>query len=557
MNGDREFVESALAKQPNDTLFSSKETLFLQDLNNGVYTSGQLQFDLSGFANSGKLIDWSSAYLAIPFTIGVISEDGTNFALNTANVKQYLASLKNGSFQIIDSLQVKVNNIDMLNQINNLNGLVAYKLMSELSSNDIANLGPSINFVPDVGTSFISDSTLGITNTNAYAELGLVPLRTGAAATPAAAGNYTPSNTGLRKRLQANNYVAGQFPAGTYTAAQCVAEGKSYVTLTSATVQQFDMVAIVYLRHLSDLFKKWNMPSRKHYVTLTLRLNQGNVVMTTGVSGGNATATFAAPTLSSGSSLPICIESNIALSGVTGASRVAFGYGVSQATATYATTSTTFTNTITRNARCYVDAYTPTPMCEKLLLDAGPRKIMYEDYMLYTITAQAAGSTINWLVSGSTKNPQKLVIIPYVTNAQAVAPLSSPYLSPFDTAPATTSPVSLDRFQVYIGGQSIFNGEIDYGYDQFLQQTRPASKLFGGRFDGLSGDLIGMDAWQSLYRYYVFDLTRAKNIVKDEAKSIAIRCVNNSTWSVDLFCYIVSGQTAEFGLLDGSMRKLD
>jgi hypothetical protein len=67
--------------------------------------------------------------------------------------------------------------------------------------------------------------------------------------------------------------------------------------------------------------------------------------------------------------------------------------------------------------------------------------------------------------------------------------------SPFDTCPATMSPLSLTNLQVAIGGQNVLNSTLNMTYENFLQQVNLAEQLTSSDF-GVSTGLISQGYWE-------------------------------------------------------------
>ena len=87
-----------------------KEMLYCLDQNSGSY-NGQIAFDTSILANSGKWLSYSEAYIQIPFHITAQSSLDATTHIPTG----FALGLKNGYHQIIDSIQVDYNNTNVIN----------------------------------------------------------------------------------------------------------------------------------------------------------------------------------------------------------------------------------------------------------------------------------------------------------------------------------------------------------------------------------------------------------------------------------------------------------
>jgi hypothetical protein len=80
--------------------------------------------------------------------------------------------------------------------------------------------------------------------------------------------------------------------------------------------------------------------------------------------------------------------------------------------------------------------------------------------------------------------------------------VDSQWKSPFDTCPCITSPVSLSKLQVSVGGQNVLQSTLQYGYEHFLEQVNLAEQLTSSDF-GISTGLINQNYWENNKWYYV------------------------------------------------------
>ena len=142
---DETSFANSLSPQETEFEFSSRQYAWLPDSNNGSYSNGQVIFDCASLANSGKMVDWSQAYLTIPLVLNV--NLGTNTVATAENV--FAASMKNGFHNLINSLSCEVTNNSVINLTNMSNLAINYKLLTTCSKEDEQNFLPSINFVKD------------------------------------------------------------------------------------------------------------------------------------------------------------------------------------------------------------------------------------------------------------------------------------------------------------------------------------------------------------------------------------------------------------------------
>ena len=165
---------------------------YIQDQNSGVY-NGQILFDTSVLSNSGQWLAYSEAYIQIPFVMTF--QSSTDVSAANAYVQGFAMGLKNGYYQLIDSIQVDYNNKNIIGLQPFTNFFVNYKVMSSFSADDLKKWGPTIGFNPD---SAGSGSYAAAANANGDGSSNNV-------VNPASALTYAsqidPYNAGLLKRL--------------------------------------------------------------------------------------------------------------------------------------------------------------------------------------------------------------------------------------------------------------------------------------------------------------------------------------------------------------------
>lgn len=102
-------IETQEISQP----FIDKSVLYVTDLNNNSYSSGQILIDTSSLSNSGKWCDYQNAYLEVPIVAALYpSAAVTNFDENK-NLNMSVG-LKNGTIQLIHSMSVELNNASVI-----------------------------------------------------------------------------------------------------------------------------------------------------------------------------------------------------------------------------------------------------------------------------------------------------------------------------------------------------------------------------------------------------------------------------------------------------------
>ena len=121
-----EFTKSCLPQGvDNETPYASKQWGFIQDINNGSYTSGSglslVQFDLSSIFNSTKLIDPSQCYFALPITYATAWTNSSGAVQVPLDSAWASTGLKNGYFQLVQGLDLTIDGKTVEQFVPNLN----------------------------------------------------------------------------------------------------------------------------------------------------------------------------------------------------------------------------------------------------------------------------------------------------------------------------------------------------------------------------------------------------------------------------------------------------
>ena len=214
--------------------------------------------------------------------------------------------------------------------------------------------------------------------------------------------------------------------------------------------------------------------------------------------------------------------------------------------------------------RLYAPAYTMNPLAETRLLELSPtKKILYDDIFQFYFPNQGAGANINILVSNGIPNIKQVIVVPLLTGSGtspngppaqnqygvsvatvdtlvgATPVLTSTLLSPFGTTGATPDPIQLGNFQILISGNTLFQQQFQYSFEDFYEQVVSINQLNGGITTGLASGLIGLKEWTYLYRYYVGNASRILPSEEGMARSVQIQCINQSLVAIDLMVFVV------------------
>jgi hypothetical protein len=201
------------------------------------------------------------------------------------------------------------------------------------------------------------------------------------------------------------------------------------------------------------------------------------------------------------------------------------------------------------SVRLYAPAYTMSPISEQRYLSLSPtKKIVYNDIFQYQYSSVASGS-FSFLVSNGIPNLRSVLVcafLPKASNGTAqtyagttvAGTTTSSLLSPFSTSGGTPDPVSLTNFQIQVSGKNLFNSNLQYDYESFVEQLVSSNQLNGSLTTSMASGLIGKEDFQWCYRYYYGNVSRSIPSEDGVAKAIQVLGTNNSAQTVDLMVFI-------------------
>jgi hypothetical protein len=597
--------EESVASEVSVSDFVDKQFLYVNDNNNGSYSS-QVVLDSTPLSNSGAYLNWSEAFIVVPLQLQL---DFTLSVGNVvpATSLDYVAALKSGYWNLIHSMTVEYNNSNVISQTPFTNVFCNFKNITSWSDEDLKNWGNVTGFCPDsskswayltaapANTSLLSASGSGLTNNrNApYVSISVLTVTAAGGAITANSQAYNTTtratsssvdirqawNEGLFVRQGAINYnpilpAANAFSTNQgalMAAAQCDAVFRSYVVTATNNRRVFLIDAIIRLKDVADFFDK--IPLMKG-ATMRIFLNTNQCyfqvtqtapryTLATGVlaeqpilsltaspvilgGGGTNPVMFASNGLGQGSAnlTPLQSDAAAALTCVTNVSLSIVRQQFSQMTAGAPACPIS-------SVRLYCPAYVMNGFSEARYLALSPtKKIVYEDIFQFSFPAQNTNSPFNILVSQGIPNLKSvlvLALLPVASNGAAAggAVTSSSILSPFSSTPSSPDPLSIQNFQIQISGRNLFNQQLQYDYDNFVEQLSASNQLNGGLTTGMASGLVSKSDFQSLYRYYYGNCSRSIGNEQGVAKSVQIlgTIASSVAQTVDLMVFCTYERT--------------
>jgi len=569
--GDQYTYENSGASQLHSEVYQEKQYSYVLETNQGNSPS-QLRFDLNAFRTSDRFTNPNEMFITIPIVM-VAAADASNSGL-AAGIGQldYSMVFKNGAHQLINSMSVMIDNKECVSIVNNLQQYVSFKLNTSFSVDDVSCLGLSTLFAIDNATSWQYNAVgTAVPQGEGFSNNLLSPTFNSTLGSAASNKYGDASNFGAFQRSFAT-VRAGDANSkwnNVKTIANFQAESKNYITSTDATVatayRVWYLTAQIRLKDICDLFDKLPL-LRGFNCTLLINLNLGNCKITKTYSSatsrqslGGSTSAIAGNVSCTGTALPFMVSTIGTDWNSTTATEVgvySFGcyYGSVRASPvanqSYLNIPSHPSGTV---ARLYGPLITLQPERALAYLSESKKKlVVYKDVLYFFSPNISANSPFNLQLAPSLSNIKDVLVLPHLSSATLGIPEQQ---SPFDTCPATTSPLSISNFNVQISGKNLLQQNVLYDFEQFWYELYGCNAINGGQSSGLNSSLIGMVDFQNVYKYYYTNV--ARRLPSDTlGKSVAILGTNNNALAMDLHTWITVEKTMIIDVESGKIDEL-
>lgn len=532
--------------------YSDLQFNYINDSNGGVYqaTNCMVQFDLANLYNASKYTDTNLMYLAIPITVVWGVSTGGSVIAPPGSSLQSLVSLKSNYVNLIHSCDLVLDG-KTINQSNAFSNIYNHvKMLSQLTPSDLATMGTSLGFssVLDnhrsmryVASTANSTPGTGLCNNIAFSGNG------GTASfdhygVMSNAGVLTPvANRAIQERIfrvtNASSLSGIYGASGIVTASQIATDLRPYYVTQNNFGILYD-IALIPLKYIYDSMANIKITKKINGV-LKVYLNTGSVGIT--IATGTTTPAYQMSDLSNSTFVNTCpltinyLANDLNFSGVT---------CYVQAGVYVRTVPTTSFNGINlavagashplTNCRLYY------PQIELQIEEANKfnevnrfKKVVHRQFTVNTYNGIASGASENRLVQAGIKNPVSVVIVPIIAST---ANFVEQYRSPFDTSPATFSPVQLSQLQCVVGGKNYLANQLNYSFDHFLQQINNHDSL-GLSELGINQGLFTQEFWE-LNRVYFVDVARSSPADKNTPRSVQVNFTNNSNVTINYMVFV-------------------
>jgi hypothetical protein len=569
--------------------YEEKQFQYIPDINSGVYANNSglttVQFDLASIYSSNKFTDTSDLFLTIPLVMTAkhTAANGTPFA-PTASAWA-MCSLKNGFHHLIHQAELKVNGKTLHDSQGFTNIAKNFKLLSSMTESDLKNMASSLGMsdcldstassrfkttAPGAG---VLNGGIGVNNNRVFdgTEVSL-----GYDAKVGFQGS-SAVNSALAKRagriisLASNANEAYQETAPAAEAEPCIMtadnlneEFKSHFRVIDNTCVWYDL-AVIPLRYILDSMDKFGLV-RKLDAQLRLYLNTGSgFVLADSVA--EATPRYGqiqGSTFSNTCPMTLNISPNMLAQDGAATNYVAFGLFVKSAPNTGIGAGAVNFGGLPANAmpscRCYYSQIELAPGKSLEYINSNRAKeVVFENFITNAYNAIPSGGTFSQLVQAGIKAPLGCLIIPFVSTSQPTQvggpiPLAvAQYGSPSDTAPATSSPISLTNLQVQVGGKNQLSSALQYTFENFLQQVSLADTQISEL--NLQTGVFNQAFWENNRMYYV-DLTRSSSVDKENHRQLSVSFKNNSKVSMDCLIFTIYASRVSLDVETGVVSML-
>lgn len=581
-SGDNYIYQDSYATESVEKPFIAHEVVQIYDSNNGVYNN-QIQFSTQALTNGGKWVDFQNSYIEIPFTLALSTPVTT-----AATANPFMMGLKDGSIQLVDSIVLQYNGTSMAQPSIFTNVMQHFRIVSSWTQDDLIKWGDATMIAPDVPVFRFSP---GIASS--YGDGISNNIITPSITTTASAASWLATgsgfNTGFLKRMQLGSYnpaaVANSLQPAPLTAGQAGFVGRNFWTTATAagiTTCYWQMLLTLRLKDLHDFFDKLPLlkPAK---IDLTINLNTaGGTVTYTSAADGTTSPTMATSgyNQTAGHSCPFMLASAADLVTPPAATvapqpnsrlianaqppfqmSVACGINGVRGNPLF-----TGASPIIQNCRWYVPVYEMNPEYEARLIESNPMKtIYYDDFYTFTSLNNING-TISALLTAGVVNPKYVLLFPFYNSAVANSGNSisnSPYQSFFDSAPATTSPITLTNVQVQVGGRSMFPLIEQYNFQQFMDEFSSIFAVDGGKSSMCTSGLLNKSHWERS-PVYVCDLSRRLPADDGSSKAVQIsasvgcqKADGTVGANIDVIAFVLYGRSATFNLLNGLLESAE
>jgi hypothetical protein len=218
----------------------------------------------------------------------------------------------------------------------------------------------------------------------------------------------------------------------------------------------------------------------------------------------------------------------------------------------------TYSHPTLSSVRAYCCLYDMTPQAEQMYLSKQSTKtIKYSDFLSFQTLNIGVGANFNQILTNSIARGRRLIGVPQIASAfnfAGTAGTIAPANSPFSTCPNTTSNTAITNFNVLVSGTNLYQQNLNYSVENFIQELRKTGSINGGMAQGMSSGLLDQLDYESGYRFIVSDLSRCPSEASDDiSKSIQVIGTNSGKFPIDILWFLEFDRILTLDLQTGSL----
>jgi len=525
----------------NNIKFNDKNYTFITDStsNSGVFSSGQIQFDLSSLSSQSQWISLNEAIIEVPVKIvAKVTQAVVTGSITNAKCELNSFITKNSWNQWINSCQLIINGQTIQTAQNYENISATFKMLSEFSQDSVQKHASTLAFAIDDCTddsevdstyqtskgannsvfSSLANSITGFDNTSNQATLFNKGTKSRATMTNI---DINPSSATLSSTILGSSQMKA---AGMHNVS---CRGTTGSNTAGDVLYSANYLATIRLR---DICSVENFPLVKNLKGfLYLGLNSSSVQITGATGSAAITPAIVSITPTSGMTTPFTIN-NSGTSGLScgnsSTSTVPSIITITAGANGSATDDYTNAGPIITSARLLVPYYLANPKADSALTMSNHYFTSIEK-IVNPITVSAGAST-NYTITVGVPNARRLLLLPMWQNLGGTTNLTNPELSVFETCPASTGlHANLLNLQVYLGNKPVYQYPINYGFEQWIQENSQVGN-FGNNVNEVSSGLLSKAQFEQNHRYYTVDLSRRMDSEDGSSKSVQVSFTNPS-----------------------------
>lgn len=559
--------------------YARKDWNYINDINNSNYQNNGLtmvQFDLSSIYNSSRMTDGSDLYLTIPIVLCAAFTSSVQALLTPVAGNCNLLSMKSNYVNLLHQADLIVNGKTVEETQPYLNSFLNLKMMSEMSINDLQNLGPTIGFSECIdsyqsqqwNSSLATVNGTGMTNNKPFG-FNAVP----ATEQQLIISPYQNNNTANKAvQLRLSNIVDTTQPTHgnkifgsgrIMTATQLANEFKPYYTVLNTNYMVWYDYAVIRLK---DVFESMaNMGLTKRFdANLRLYFNTGALSIPV-VNPNLITLQYGAFSISNSTITNTCpftvnyladISDNGGLPTTT--AFITAGCFIARVPNTTvgssgANLSLSGASSPMNACRCYYSSIELEPSIMRSYIETNRNKaVIYRSVISNQISAVSSGSSYSALLQSGMVGPVAVILIPYISSTQDSLGYYQ-WQSPYDSCPATGAPLSLTNMSVTVGGVQQLATPLYYSYENFIEQVSVFEKLTSSDF-GVSVGLFNKKWWENNRSYIVNIRSTPADMITP--RNINVSFTNNSSVAIDVLAFCVCLKQFDIDVETGLIKRV-